>query len=163
MTPNELTAIYSPIITKVVSKLFGEDEREDASQAIWLSLLNKDIAGQHRPYLGSLEHLVYVTAKNAALDLKRAKERHSRMDQEVLEGLAVLNVAEIPPTETGIVFPEFQGTEAHKAQQATVLQALLEGYNQKEIAEREGYTPTWANKLSNSIRWGFGDYEDWCK
>jgi DNA-directed RNA polymerase specialized sigma24 family protein len=152
MTPKELTAIYSPIVSKVVAKMFGEDDREDASQAIWLVLLSKDVAGIHDNDKGPLEHFTYMVAKNAALDIKRAMERHARMDREVEEELAVLDPTEVTPTETGIVFPEFEGTEAHKAQQAATLTLLLEGYNQKEIAEKMEVTTTWSNKLTNAIR-----------
>jgi DNA-directed RNA polymerase specialized sigma24 family protein len=147
-----MTEIYSPLINKIVAKMFGENDREDAFQAIWLALLAKNIAGQHNPEMGPLEHLVYVTAKNVGLDLKRALERHSRLSKGMQESMAVHAATEVAPTETGMVFPEFQGTPAHQAQQATVLQALLEGYNQKEIADREGFTTTWSNKVVNAVR-----------
>jgi DNA-directed RNA polymerase specialized sigma24 family protein len=152
MTPNELTAIYSPIITKVVSKMFGEDDREDAFQAIWLALLTNDIAGRHDPEKGPLEHFAYMAAKNAALDIKRATERHSRMDQEIQEGLSVLEPSSVKVFDEGLSFPEFEGTPEHKKQQEKVLGLLLQGYNQKEIAELEGCTTTWSNKLTNAIR-----------
>jgi len=151
MTPNELTAIYTPIISKVVSKMFGENDREDAFQAIWLSFLTKDLAGQHNPEMGSLEHFAYMAAKNAALDIKRATERHSR-NRERMDDMAVLEPSEVKPEDEGFCFPEFQGTPESKKQQERVLGLLLKGYNQKEIADLEGCTTTWTNKLTNAIR-----------